>query len=267
METSIAIWVNIAIILATLLAGYIFGSIPTSLIVGKVFFKTDPRQYGSHNLGATNSGRVFGKRIGFLIIILDAFKLILPLWGFWAILTFTNIGTDVTSPLYLEPLRNSLIDGLSVPQTHIQYYYLTALGCSLGHCFPLFAGLKGGKSVSCLAGFMFFTNWLFTIVLIIVFFAILCSKKYVSLASVSTVLVCGIICWLSLIPSLTSLPFYGNGLAMIGGTEFATTVTLISIIVIARHHSNIKRLLSGTETKITWLDRKPKEVPSTTTEN
>ena len=258
MDLSVVIWTNIGLALATTLVGYLFGSIPTSLMVGKLFFKKDPRDYGSHNLGATNTGRVLGKKIGLIVIFLDALKLVIPLWGFWAIITFTSISDISISPIFTEPFRVSL--GAFTPsQEIVQYYYLVALGCSIGHCFPLFAGLKGGKSVACLAGFMFFSNWMFTIVLIIIFFIVLCSKKYVSLASICAATVAALISWLSLIPQLSTLAFWGNGQAFVGGVEFASIVTLISFIVILRHRGNIKRLLNGDERKITWLDRKKKE--------
>ena len=58
------IWINIAVAAGSLLLGYLFGSIPSGVIIGKVFFHKDPRNYYSHNSGGTNSGRVFGKKIG-----------------------------------------------------------------------------------------------------------------------------------------------------------------------------------------------------------
>ena len=68
---------NIGAIIISLLIGYLTGSIPNSIWIGKVFFHKDPRDYGSGNAGATNAGRVFGKKIGFLIIILDSLKMII----------------------------------------------------------------------------------------------------------------------------------------------------------------------------------------------
>ncbi|MBP3852153.1 MAG: glycerol-3-phosphate acyltransferase, partial [Erysipelotrichaceae bacterium] len=59
-----------------LVLGYILGSIPFALVIGKVFFKTDVRQYGSGNLGGTNAGHVLGKKVGALVIFLDGFKVL-----------------------------------------------------------------------------------------------------------------------------------------------------------------------------------------------
>ena len=56
------------------IAGYLIGSIPWALIIGKVFYNTDVREYGSGNLGATNAGRVLGKGVFYLVTVLDATK-------------------------------------------------------------------------------------------------------------------------------------------------------------------------------------------------
>ena len=65
------IWGNIAVAVVCFLFGYLLGGIPNGVVIGKVFFHKDPRDYGSHNSGGTNSGRVFGKWIGILVIGLD----------------------------------------------------------------------------------------------------------------------------------------------------------------------------------------------------
>ena len=60
-----------------LVLGYLLGSIPFALVIGKVFYHTDVRKYGSGNLGGTNAGRVLGKKVGALVIVLDALKVVL----------------------------------------------------------------------------------------------------------------------------------------------------------------------------------------------
>ena len=60
------------VIIICLLISYLYGSIPFALVIGKVFYNTDVRQYGSHNLGGTNAGRVLGKKAGMTVILLDA---------------------------------------------------------------------------------------------------------------------------------------------------------------------------------------------------
>ena len=80
--------INILVAIICLSLGYIFGSIPTAVWVGKIFFHQDPRDYGSHNAGGTNAGRLWGKKVGFVIILLDMIKTIAPLYICWACLTF-----------------------------------------------------------------------------------------------------------------------------------------------------------------------------------
>ena len=65
---------SIILTIVWVLIGYFFGSIPWGLIIGKVFYKTDIREYGSGNLGGTNAGRVLGKKAGIAVTILDALK-------------------------------------------------------------------------------------------------------------------------------------------------------------------------------------------------
>ena len=255
MDVSIVAWVNIGIILATLLVGYLFGSIPTALIIGKLFFKKDVRNYGSHNMGATNSGRVFGRKIAVLVTLLDALKLMIPLFGFWAILHFTPIGDPSSgSPIFTLPYQLSIHSTCEAllpqcgwgPTSAVQFYYLAAIGCSIGHCFPIFAGLKGGKSFACFAAFILCSNWVFSIVSLALYALILFPKKYISLASICVAFIMACLSWLTMIPAFGRISTYG---VLQMGFEYALTVTIIAIIVIIRHRSNIVRLRNGTEAK------------------
>ena len=83
--------VNIVTALAAALLGYFVGAIPTGIIIGKVFFHKDIREYGSGNSGGTNAGRVLGKKIGLLVIILDMLKSVLVVYVVWAITTFAGL--------------------------------------------------------------------------------------------------------------------------------------------------------------------------------
>ena len=70
--------------------GYFVGSIPTGVLVGKLFFHEDPRDKGSHNSGGTNVARTFGKKYGVLVIILDMIKALIPVFVIWAIGEFSH---------------------------------------------------------------------------------------------------------------------------------------------------------------------------------
>lgn len=103
-----------------ILLGYLLGSLPFALIIGKVFYHTDIRQYGSGNLGGTNAGRVLGKKAGISVIVFDVLKVVLAI----------AIATQV-----------SKVAGI-----------WTGLACCIGHCYPVFAKFHGGKAlVQCLA--------------------------------------------------------------------------------------------------------------------
>ncbi len=152
--------------------GYVIGSIPWSLIIGKIFFKKDIREFGSGNLGGTNAGRVLGKHIGLLVIVLDALKSFL-----W--MTLVHAVTPAAVPL-------------------------AGFAVCIGHCFPVFANFKGGKAVACSFG------WLLSIGLYVtkdpvfsfvypflVFMLVLSLFKMVSLASMVSMIVATVIGFLT----------------------------------------------------------------------
>lgn len=147
--------------LVALLLGYLFGSIPFSLVVGKLFYNTDVREHGSGNLGASNTGRTLGAKAGLSVAVLDLSKaLVAMLLAVWL--------TDKSIAIY------------------------AGIGATLGHCYPLFAKFKGGKAVSTAAGYLLglslFVNqngWLIVLIAGITFFGMLYLFKMASLASLS----------------------------------------------------------------------------------
>ena len=145
-----------------MIIGYLFGSINWGLLIGKVFYHKDIREYGSGNAGGTNAGRVLGKKIGYLVIFLDASKALLCM-----------ILCHLISP--------------GVEQ-------FAGLAVCVGHCFPIFAQFKGGKAVASSFGYflglMIFTTHeaFFTFISpVVYFFLIVWLKKMVSLASMISV--------------------------------------------------------------------------------
>ena len=247
---------NILAALFCLILGYLFGSIPTAVWIGKAFFHRDPRLEGSKNAGGTNAGRLFGKKIGLLVIILDMIKLIIPVWITFLMLTYIKFGEKALCPLPNEynqfGFNYDYIVGWPV-------YWLTIIGCTLGHCFPIFASFKGGKGVSCFMGTMCGTTWMLGLVPASLYFIFLKITKKVSLTSMLTSAILSLISWVwailmmtGVIPSnLYLLPMYGP--TLMPGWLFSTCVTLCSILLIIRHKDNIKRLKEGTERTITWM--------------
>ncbi|OIK13237.1 glycerol-3-phosphate acyltransferase [Bacillus sp. MUM 116] len=141
----------VQIILCVILA-YLLGSIPSGLIIGKVFYKTDIREHGSGNLGGTNTFRTLGVKAGLAVTISDILK--------------------GTLAAYLPHLFQLDLSPL-----------IFGIFAILGHTYPIFAGFRGGKAVATSAGVLLcYAPFLFLTVLV-VFFISLFITKYVSLSS------------------------------------------------------------------------------------
>ena len=112
-----------------IIIAYLLGSIPTALIVSKKYFGIDIRDYGSGNMGATNTFRVLGSKYGTLVMVFDILK------GMAAVSLYNFL------PHYLnnETDRTNFMIGLG-------------LAAVIGHIFPIFANFKGGKGVATLFG-------------------------------------------------------------------------------------------------------------------
>lgn len=240
---------NIIVGFVALILGYFFGSIPTGIIIGKVFFHRDPRLEGSKNSGGTNVGRLFGKKIGLICIILDMFKTIIPLIIVWTIIK-------------LSTLNQTLIDnfGSGLWNNGVMYIYLAPLGAMIGHCYPVFAKFSGGKAVATVGGFVLATSWLLSIVGLLVFFIVLKLKKYVSLGSMLAVVAVILVSWAMIIVkyygpvSFANFGMIGWGDYVIAGFEYAGAITFGGALLIVRHRTNIKRLINKEESKIKWMD-------------
>ncbi|MFC8574831.1 glycerol-3-phosphate 1-O-acyltransferase PlsY [Heyndrickxia sporothermodurans] len=137
-----------------IILAYLLGSIPSGLIVGKLFYGIDIRQHGSGNLGATNSFRTLGVKAGTVVIVADILK------GTLATLLPKFFGVDES----IHPL-------------------LIGLVAVIGHMFPIFAGFRGGKAVATSAGVLLAYVPLLFLFLVVVFIISLKIFKYVSLSS------------------------------------------------------------------------------------
>ena len=198
-----------------IILGYLLGSIPFALVLGKLFYKTDIRQYGSGNLGGTNAGRVLGKKAGISVIVLDVLKVVLA----------AGLASLVSEPAAIW----------------------TSLACCIGHCYPIFAHFKGGKAVTTMFGFLIstsifiFQEFSYFLVPLFMFLIILYLFKYVSLGSI-----CASVCS-SLYITAQLLSLDVNNLFIILASW------LMTLLVIYRHSANIKRIQEGTENKVSWL--------------
>lgn len=148
-------------IILVLVLAYLLGSIPSGLIIGKVFYKTDIREHGSGNLGGTNTFRTLGVKAGLVVTLADILK-----------------GTLAASlPVLFNLDINPLIAGVFAV---------------VGHTYPIFAGFRGGKAVATSGGVVLFCAPLMFIAVLVVFFISLYITKYVSLSSMLAG-VCGVI--------------------------------------------------------------------------
>jgi acyl phosphate:glycerol-3-phosphate acyltransferase len=135
-----------------IILAYLLGSIPSGLIIGKVFYKKDIREHGSGNLGGTNSFRTLGVKAGLTVTIADILK-----------------GTLAAS---LPVLLSSDIHPL-----------LIGIFAVIGHMYPIFAGFRGGKAVATSGGVLLAYTPIMFVIVLLVFFLGLYITKYVSLSS------------------------------------------------------------------------------------
>lgn len=217
-------------VLCSLTLGYLLGSISNGVLIGKIFYGIDIREKGSHNAGGTNTGRVLGKKAGLMTIILDVLKTIIAVWSTLFICR-------------IEAINNLIVIDASY------YAYIAGLGAAIGHTFPIFFKFKGGKAVACLGGICIATNWIITLIGLVIFMLVLVISKYVSLSSIVGSISIGV---LSYIPFVRQ---YGMMFKMNGDIYFSLLMTFLAIYVIIRHYSNIIRLFNHTESKIKWLGK------------
>ncbi len=143
-----------------IIGAYLLGSIPSSVWVGKTFYKIDVREYGSGNAGATNTFRVLGKQAGVIVLLLDVLK-----------------GWLATNIIYLYP------DSLSIG---LNYQLILGISAILGHVFPIYLKFRGGKGIATTLGMLIAIAPIAAGVCCLVFSIILLITRYVSLSSIIT---------------------------------------------------------------------------------
>ncbi len=193
-----------------LLAAYLIGSIPTGYLFGWWLKGVDIRKQGSGNIGATNVFRVVGKVPGVIVLLLDILK---------GLVTVTVL-SDILFKVVL-PINQSL------------FKIILGLAVIAGHNWTVFLKFKGGKGVATSAGVLLGLEPVAVLICFLIWILVFIVTHYVSLSSIISAL---------FLPLFTFL-FYKS-------PELIIFSLIICIIGIYKHRSNIKRLLSGTETKI-----------------
>lgn len=236
---------NLLTVLGIALFAYFFGGIPTAVIIGKLFYGKNPLEYGSHNSGGTNAGRVLGKKAGILVIVLDILKTAAVFWTTYAVINFTGL----TEAAHLWN------DGLL-------YNWLALFFASLGHCFSPYLKGKGGKAVACLYGSVGGTSWvLFPLCFVSFFLFFKLTKKVMSKASILTGAFLVSLEWMLCIISLCLAGSFSSGFLSLTfasapgasfGWESALSTTLVYLLLVTRHADNIRRIKSGNEKPLVW---------------
>ncbi|HEX3012372.1 MAG TPA: glycerol-3-phosphate 1-O-acyltransferase PlsY [Syntrophomonadaceae bacterium] len=182
---------------------YLIGSIPFSFIFSKLMGGVDIRKRGSHNVGATNVLRTSGLKVALPAFAGDLLK------GFAAVWIGSSSGSTVIMAL-------------------------CGAAAVIGHCWPVFLGLKGGKGVATCGGIILYLSPAMFVALLTVFIFLVIATRYVSLGS---------ICVAALFP--VNALFFNQPRPLVLMSLF------MAVLVVARHHQNIRNLINGTEAKFT----------------
>ncbi len=198
--------------LLLIIFAYLIGSIPTALLISKRFFGIDIRDYGSGNMGATNTFRVLGTKYGTMVMVFDILK------GMGAVMLYNLL------PFYLahELERTNLMLGLG-------------LAAVAGHVFPVFAGFRGGKGVATLLGMVLAIQPVIAVSCIGIFVVVLYLTRYVSLSSILAAVM---------------LPICVLWIWNENEVLYRVFALIVAILVIATHQKNISRILRGVESRI-----------------
>jgi glycerol-3-phosphate acyltransferase PlsY len=214
------------ILILVALVSYLIGSIPFGYLLVRAFRGADIRQSGSGNIGATNVARA-SPLLGFLTLLLDALK------GFGAVYLASR-GEILAS---IAPDPTTLLDqGLwPLPSDIYARCVLAAFFAIVGHMFPVWLKFRGGKGVATGLGSFILLAPRAVLVMIAVFLVVAAIFRYVSLASIIAVALFPLLAWLF-------HDYHDIPLAL-------ALMTVCSLLIITKHHENIRRLLTGNENR------------------
>lgn len=213
---------NLSLYLIVAVVSYLLGSIPFGYVLVKIFRGEDIRLSGSGNIGATNVARSGARGLGALTLILDTAKGLLAVGLAWELgRSSWNICSDDVTYLKVP----------CVPTWHLMA--IAALFAVAGHVFPVWLKFKGGKGVATALGVFALLFPKAVVVALVVFAVVLVLSRYVSLGSILAALVFPIAAYFFYHPDWASL----------------LPVVVAALLVIAKHHQNIRRLLAGNENR------------------
>jgi glycerol-3-phosphate acyltransferase PlsY len=195
--------------------GYLSGSLPSGLWLGRMLKGVDVREHGSKNMGATNVYRVLGPGIGIATLLLDVLKGALPVWIVPAL---------------------PVMDGF--PGGREWCTLAVGLGAVAGHVWTFFARFRGGKGVATTVGVLLAMAPFAMLVFLVVFVVTVALTRYVSLGSLLGALgFC--------LALILTTPSYARSPTVLLGI-------LLAVIVVIRHRENLRRLSRGEESRFSF---------------
>ena len=204
--------------------GYLIGSIPFGLLLCQIFGHGDIRLIGSGNIGATNVLRTGNRILAFATLILDSGK-----GAFSVLATYAVI--DFLGPAIIDGHCEGDCDTL-VHQTKKTCAYVAGLAAITGHCFPIWLKFKGGKGVATTLG------------------TLLVAAPIAGFIACATWLISAFIGRISSLAALSAMIMAPFAVYYFYGTLESLLTLCISLLVVIKHHENIKRILKGEEPKI-----------------
>lgn len=209
-------------LLVGMVCAFLLGSIPVGVIIGKVFYGVDIREYGSGNTGATNIARTLGAVPGAAVLLLDAAK--------GALSVFVMMGI-------MRLAAHGLPDAAwAADWTYRAALPLASLSSILGHMFSPFLGFHGGKGAATACGGVSVIMPKVALICFVVFLVVGLCTRYISLGSMSAALTLVI----------ATHVFYGNHIPYLVFSWF------VCIVIFIAHRSNIKRLVHHEENRFSF---------------
>ena len=215
----------VAYIIMAILA-YAIGSVNFSVIISKKMAGFDVREKGSGNAGSTNVLRTVGKKAAAITLVCDILKGVVSV--LIALLVGKIAGDSANSAIVVE---------------------IAALAVVIGHTFPIFFGFRGGKGVATSLGVILIVNWKIGLICLVFALALMALTRMVSLGSISAAVLFAVL-------TIFIRDSY------IGGIDFDFSFIIFGILlaalVIFNHRSNLKRIINGTENKLSFKKKENK---------
>ena len=206
------------LILIPVILAYLIGSIPTSVWVGRIFYKVDVREQGSKNAGATNTIRVLGLKAGIPVLIFDIFK------GWLAVFIIR----------YFEFIDLSM-------EANIYLQIAMGMAAVAGHIFPIYVGFRGGKGVATIAGVGIALFPIGIFIVLGIFLSCLLLSRIVSLSSIIAAI---------------SFPIIVIFLLNNPHLPLIILSIIVGVFIPLTHRKNIKRLIKGEESRFSFKKKK-----------